>query len=334
MNELQNLSDQALLEKTRHLVKEEREITTRVLHHLREVEKRRLFSDLGYPSLFAYAMGDLHYSESSAHRRIAAMRLLKELPELEERIESGELSLSVVSQAQAFFRQEAKAEHALAPEQKRELLSALVGKSSREAERELLTRASEPERLRPEVVRPVNESLSEVRCLVDQETLQKLERIRGLLGHTHSEMSMSELIAKMAEITLDKLDPAKEPKRAKPLQAQPRPQPEPQQIVPPKTQVSQLVSAQKPTVASVYFRIATRREYIHASMRREVWRRASGKCVLCGSVHRLQIDHIRPVAKGGTNEKENLRLLCFNCNQRQAVLKLGIKKMEFYQATS
>jgi hypothetical protein len=260
------------------------------------------------------------------------MRLLKELPELEERIESGELSLSVVSQAQAFFRQEAKAEHALAPEQKRELMSALVGKSSREAERELLTRASEPERLRPEVVRPVNEHLSEVRCLVDQETLQKLERIRGLLGHTHSEMSMSELIAKMAEITLNKLDPAKEPKRAKPVQ--PQPQPEPQQIVPGKTQVSQLVSAQKPTVASVYSRMATRREYIHASMRREVWRRANGKCALCGSVHRLQIDHIQPIALGGTTEKENLRLLCFHCNQRQAILKLGSKKMELYTGAS
>src|SRR5579863_1786593 len=101
MTELQNLSDHALLEKTRSLVKEEREITARILHHLREVERRKLFSDLGYPSLFAYAMGDLHYSESSAQRRISAMRLLKEIPELEGKIASGSLSLSVISQAQS-----------------------------------------------------------------------------------------------------------------------------------------------------------------------------------------------------------------------------------------
>src|SRR4029077_15052451 len=232
MNALHSLGNQALLEKTRTLVKEEREITTRILHHLREVERRKLFSDLGYPSLFAYAMGDLHYSESSAHRRIAAMRLLKELPELEEKIESGSLSLSVISQAQSFFRQESKMEK-VTPEEKREILAALENKSTREAEKELLSRSSEPERLRPEVVKPMSETLSELRCLVDQETLQKLERIRGLLGHTHSELTMGELIAKMAEITLEKIDPAKEPKRART-----------------NSEVSQLVSAQKPTEES------------------------------------------------------------------------------------
>jgi hypothetical protein len=318
MSELHNLSDKVLLEKTRNLVKEEREITTRVLHHLREVEKRKLFSDLGYPSLFAYAMGDLHYSESCAHRRIAAMRLLKELPELEKKIESGSLSLSVIAQAQTFFRQEAKLEKGLAPEQKREILSSLEGKSSREAERELIALSSEPEKLRPEGVKPVSETLSELRCLLDPETLQQLERIRGLLGHTHSEMSMSELISAMAKITLEKLDPAKEPKR--------------------KAQVSQLVSAQKPTEDSGYKEAtpaqSARREHIQAAMRREVWKRANGKCALCGGMHRLQVDHIRPVALGGSNAKENLRLLCFHCNQRQAILKLGSQTMARYGSGS
>src|SRR5271154_5269619 len=113
MSELHLIGDQALIEKTRMLVKEEREITTRVLHHLREVERRRLFTELGYPSLFSYVVGDLHHSEACAYRRIAAMRLLKELPEIEKKIESGELSLSVISQAQTFFRHEAKLEKPL-----------------------------------------------------------------------------------------------------------------------------------------------------------------------------------------------------------------------------
>ena len=316
MIDLQNLSNQALLEKTREVVKEESETTTRVIHHLREVERRKLFSDLGYSSLFEFAMRDLHYCEASAHRRIAAMRLLKELPELEEKIESGSLSLSVISQAQTFFRHEAKLDHKMASKEKREIFSVLEGKSTRETARELLSRSSAPERLRPEVVKPVSQTHSELRFLVSDETLQQLERVRGLLGHKHAEMSMSELIAEMAKITLEKLNPAREPKRTKTQQTQPEES---------KTQVSQLVSAQKPRAA---------REYIRAATQSEIWQKAQGKCALCGSVHRLQIDHIRPLALGGTSEKENLRLLCFHCNQRQADLKIGSQVMGHYRNKS
>jgi hypothetical protein len=46
----------------------------------------------------------LHYSEGQAGRRIQAMRLIKEIPEIEQKIESGALSLSNISQAQSFFR--------------------------------------------------------------------------------------------------------------------------------------------------------------------------------------------------------------------------------------
>lgn len=88
---LRNVSDQVLLEKTENLVKQERELLTQVLHHLREIESRRLFSSLGFKSLFDYAVKKLGYSADQAARRISAMRLLKEIPELEEKIESGAL---------------------------------------------------------------------------------------------------------------------------------------------------------------------------------------------------------------------------------------------------
>src|SRR5579885_1347871 len=350
MREILTLSDQALLEKTRTLVREERELTTRILHHLREVERRRLFVDLGYPSLFEYAVGDLHYSEASAQRRISAMRLLKELPELEEKIEEGSLSLSVLSQAQRFFRQEAKLEKELDVQEKKEVLQALEGKSSREAERVLLSRASEPLAHRPESVRPVSETHSEVRFLVSEETLEQLERIKGLLGHSHRELSLGELLAIMARITLEKLDPARvrrseariqagvavaenRPASAGPESANPahagdaaahheRDQVRPETAPAPSTQASQLVSTQKPT---------ERRRYVRAQLRREVWRRARGRCQNCGGIYRLQVDHITPLAKGGTGARENLRLLCFHCNQRQADLKLGWGRMEVHR---
>ena len=43
------------------LVQEERELLTSVLAHLREIERRRLFCDLGFSSLFSYAVEKLGY---------------------------------------------------------------------------------------------------------------------------------------------------------------------------------------------------------------------------------------------------------------------------------
>ena len=42
--------------------------------------------------------------------------------------------------------------------------------------------------------------------------------------------------------------------------------------------------------------------------------RYNGRCVHCDTDHKLAIDHIVPLAKGGTNSILNLQLLCENCN--------------------
>ncbi|NCN42230.1 hypothetical protein GW916_13385 [bacterium] len=101
---LKILKDGELLKQTKELVRNERQLLTQILQHLREVERRKLFSELGYQSLFEYAVKELNYSEGQAGRRIQAMRLLKELPQLESKIASGTLSLSNISQAQIYFR--------------------------------------------------------------------------------------------------------------------------------------------------------------------------------------------------------------------------------------
>jgi hypothetical protein len=52
-----------------------------------------------------------------------------------------------------------------------------------------------------------------------------------------------------------------------------------------------------------------------------VLKRDSYKCTKCGSSPsadhevRLEVDHIIPVTKGGQNNIENLRTLCWKCNQ-------------------
>lgn len=66
--------------------------------------------------------------------------------------------------------------------------------------------------------------------------------------------------------------------------------------------------------------IGEAREDIHTrviptEIKKEVWKRDGGKCVLCNAEKNLHFDHEIPFAKGGTSLlKENIRILCFKCN--------------------
>ena len=104
------LNNQELLSRTRFLVQKEREAHVQVLRHLREIEVRKLYFSQGFSSLFDYAVRELGYSEGAAFRRIKAMRLCRDLPEAEEKLQSGKLSLSSASQLQNFFEKQKKAQ--------------------------------------------------------------------------------------------------------------------------------------------------------------------------------------------------------------------------------
>ena len=54
---------------------------------------------------------------------------------------------------------------------------------------------------------------------------------------------------------------------------------------------------------------------ISSEIKKEVWKRDNGKCVICESTKNLHFDHDLPFSKGGTSlTAENIRLLCAKCN--------------------
>jgi diadenosine tetraphosphate (Ap4A) HIT family hydrolase len=57
--------------------------------------------------------------------------------------------------------------------------------------------------------------------------------------------------------------------------------------------------------------------YVSGTLRYEVLKRAKFRCELCGvsaDVRALEVDHIVPRSRGGTDEADNLQALCYRCN--------------------
>ena len=61
-----------------------------------------------------------------------------------------------------------------------------------------------------------------------------------------------------------------------------------------------------------------KRKPIKPSLRFEILKRDDYRCQMCGVTAKdgatLEIDHITPVSKGGTNDADNLQVLCRDCN--------------------
>ena len=63
-----------------------------------------------------------------------------------------------------------------------------------------------------------------------------------------------------------------------------------------------------------------KRKTFSAELKAELYKAQAGKCMYCGrklSIDLMDIDHKNPIAKGGSNSKRNLQLLCRTCNTRK-----------------
>jgi hypothetical protein len=174
---LKHLTDEVLIEDTKLLVSKEREVLVKLLHHLKEIDSRKLYSDLGYSSLFSYLTKGLGYSESSACRRISATRLLKTHPEIESKIEEGSLNLTNLNQAAFAFKDKTI--------DQKNLLSKIENKSSEETKKEIFKELGKlPDS--KESIKVNSQNTYELKITIDEETNELIKELKGL---SHGELS-------------------------------------------------------------------------------------------------------------------------------------------------
>lgn len=343
---LKELNDAVLLAHAGKLVAQEREILTQFLHHLREINDRRLYSSMGYKSLFDFLLKYFKYSEDQAYRRLAAMKILKELPQVEVKIAEGELSLSHLSLAHSLFNQEKKLDNEFSVDQKLSVFEEIANKSTREAEKITHALSSAPETLKPDRMTTASESRIEIKFISSVNVQKKVEKLKGLLAHQNPHISLGELFEKLCDLGLQEWDKSKtklEKKKAKSeitngdlaCSKSTKQELAIREMMESKATVTDLMNQNRSNASTLNFKKvgAPRKSCVnnsHAQIKREVFRKANNQCENCGSHFALEIDHIRPRAMGGETSLDNLRLLCRSCNQRAAIKVFSQSKMSQY----
>ena len=175
----------------------------------------------------------------------------------------------------------------------------------------------------------------EIKLILNEKVISKLDKLRGLLLHKHPNLSYSELIDELTNMAIKKLDPEEMGSRRNstkiksttpPLSAVERPDNQK-----PKTPTSAVEQPNKQNS-----------RYIPAAVKRAVWKRDKGQCVFkesenheqCGSRFQFEYHHEIPFAKGGRPLLENIELYCKRHNTHRAITDFAIERMQEFAPRS
>ncbi len=344
-----SLDSAALSRRLGELAGHEREVQVEFLLHLDEFDTRRAWAEEGYGSLWDFLLRVLHLREGAAFRRIAAMRVLRRLPVVAEALRDGRLCLSTVAVlgpllteanvgelvARAAFLTKVEVERLVVTIQPRTApkdgLRLLPSKKAQP--REIPTPVDEPStpavsaatapptpaslQLAPPpsraTLQPVTADTYSLCVTVDAALKNELEELKALLSHKIPKGDLTAVVREAVQCALEKHRKRKgaaEPTRKR----------------------------KSPVAARAVKKPVDGREPISAAVRREVWKRDEGRCTWrgpdgrrCGSIWKVELDHIRPAALGGPSTVENLRILCRAHNTLSAEHAFGRAHMAAFR---
>lgn len=333
------IAHETLHELTVDAVKEEKAATLKLLQFLSQVEDRRTYAVLGFDSLFKYVEVGLSYSPSQASERISAMRLLRKVPEVAQRLTDGEHSLTTLLRVATHVKREN-----LNSFEASELVRETANQSVVQVEK-LLAGIALVEPPKMERVKVISKHLTRLMLDVDEEFMATLQRLREIQGNPA--LSLGDAFQMAMEEYIQNRDlktKARSPKRPA-CSTQNK-----EQDLDKNSQILRTAelngssknreghSTEKRDPKSNRTAIAVHSRYLPTQDRRIARERAENRCEYvhlpsgrrCSSRFALQFDHHLPFAKGGESREWNLRMLCPAHNRLRAIQEFGERKMRPY----
>ena len=346
---LEKLSDNDLLRQIEALTNDEHEATIQILHHLNEIERRRLDLDLGYSSLFDYCVQCLEYSTSAAGRRIQAARCIRRYPAVLPLLQERELNLSTISLIEPI----------LTIDNFKTILERVRGASYRDVERiaseyrppvacrdrvqhvrvaipPAPSRAEVKEETEQNVLTPGAGSEDKkvriehkllVQFLASEEFMALFEEVKTLATRTGEKMTIADVLQVALIEYRDRHSPAaRHERRAAKMQRDSEDTG--------AAQPGNGARSRSKGPGSRRRECSDQTRHVPDNIKDKVFVRDSCRCTYvaqdgtrCESTTGLQVDHIRPFAAGGSHDLTNLRLLCAAHNLRAAERTLGAHVM-------
>ena len=174
--DLKQLNDNILVSNLKQKVRQETKTGLEIIEYIEEVFRRRLYSDYKCKSINAFCISILGYSPAEAARKVNACRLIQDIPETKELIDTGAINQTIASSFQTFINGENKyRESKIEMAEKKEILNELKGKSCSEVERLLVEKSSAPEKPAFEKKKKIKNNRVSVSFTIDENEYQHLQ---------------------------------------------------------------------------------------------------------------------------------------------------------------
>jgi hypothetical protein len=142
------------------------------------------------------------------------MRIIKDVPAAEEKVRTGELTLTHLKLAQNFFNTEKrKGSGEYSKSEKLEFLETLCETSTREAQKIIFQESTAPKELIPDQIKEISQENVELRFIGTEKLKNLIDLSQELLAHKHPGASLGEIIEMALERFVDELDPSRTKKQ-------------------------------------------------------------------------------------------------------------------------
>lgn len=315
MTEFQNKIHQQAVSIARQYKRSELEL----MQAISEVDKARVYRELGYTSLFAYCTKALGLSESSAYAMIAVERKAKEVPELDKAIKLGEISVSQSKRILSVLDTQQTPGAAVTNQAWIDKTQKLT---QRQIEQEIVTQ--NPKQAVKDGMKYIAEKIVSLKCAIPEELMKKIERVKDIQSQKQSSpCSLEKALTEMAEAYLQKHDPVRKAERLSQAHQKPSSRKAEKTMTSiEKTQPVKPLSAQiTPDDSHRAIRHESHKapnpRAIPAAIRNAVFQRDKGQCQFvdsklgpCNATRWIELHHIQPLASGGKHRLDNVTSYC------------------------